>query len=54
MLDLISQALKAAKICFERLDGKMSTPQSHKAIHKFRDDPECTVFLATVGSAGVG
>lgn len=54
MLDLISQALNASDIKFERLDGKMSTPQRHKAIQKFRNDVKCTVFLATVGSAGVG
>lgn len=54
MLDLTSQALNANNIRFERLDGKMSTPQRHKAIQKFREDPICTVFLATVGSAGVG
>lgn len=54
MLDLISQALNANNIRFERLDGKMSTPQRHKAISNFRKDPKCTVFLATVGTAGVG
>ncbi|CAD6594367.1 MAG: hypothetical protein ASARMPRED_009263, partial [Alectoria sarmentosa] len=54
MLDLISQALNANNIRFERLDGKMSTPQRHRAIQNFRKDPRCTVFLATVGSAGVG
>ena len=54
MLDLIGQALNANKIHFERLDGKMSTPQRNKAINNFRNDPRCTVFLATVGSAGVG
>ncbi len=54
MLDLISRALTANGIRFERLDGRMSTPQRHRAIQKFRDEPECTVFLATIGSAGVG
>lgn len=54
MLDLISQALNANNIRFERLDGKMSTPQRHNAISNFRKDSKCTVFLATIGSAGVG
>lgn len=54
MLDLISKALDINNICFERLDGKMSNSQRHKAIQHFRSDPKCTVFLATVGSAGVG
>ncbi|KAM0796210.1 SNF2 family N-terminal domain-containing protein [Usnea florida] len=54
MLDLISKALHNDNIRFERLDGKMSNPQRHKAIQHFRSDPKCTVFLATVGSAGVG
>lgn len=54
MLDLISHALIANGIRFERLDGKMSTPQRNRAIQKFRADPGCTVFLATIGSAGVG
>ncbi len=54
MLDLISRALIAKGIRFERLDGKLSTPQRHRAIQTFRDEPGCTVFLATIGSAGVG
>ena len=54
MLDLIAQALNANNIHFERLDGKMSLPQRRKAMLNFRNDPNCTVFLATVGSAGVG
>lgn len=54
MLDLIGQGLSAAKIRYERLDGKMTTPQRHTAIQSFRNDPNCTVFLATIGSAGVG
>lgn len=54
MLDLISKALDINNIRFERLDGKMSNSKRHKAIQHFRSDPKCTVFLATVGSAGVG
>ena len=54
MLDLISCALVANGIRFERLDGKMSTPQRNRAIQTFRNEPRCTVFLATIGSAGVG
>lgn len=54
MLDLIGQALSINHIKFERVDGKMSNPQRHKAIENFRNDPRCSVFLATIGSAGVG
>ena len=54
MLDLISQALSVSDIRFERLDGSMSTPRREQAIDNFRNEPTCTVFLATIGSAGVG
>lgn len=54
MLDLISRALDTNGIRFKRLDGSMSTLQRDKAIKTFRNEPECTVFLATIGSAGVG
>lgn len=54
MLDLISRALDSNRIRFERLDGRMTTPRRDRAIKTFRNEPECTVFLATIGSAGVG
>ncbi|KAH0543143.1 hypothetical protein FGG08_002488 [Glutinoglossum americanum] len=54
MLDLVARALHSEGFVFERLDGKKTDTQRRKAIGNFRADPNCTVLLATIGSAGVG
>lgn len=54
MLNLVEIALRQSGIQFARLDGGKSDTQRRAALRKFRDDPTCTVLLATLGSAGVG
>ncbi|KAJ3462337.1 hypothetical protein MRS44_007123 [Fusarium solani] len=54
MLDLVEIALRQSGYCNERIDGQSSLPQRRDAISKFNNDPACTVFLATIGSAGEG
>jgi SNF2 family DNA or RNA helicase len=54
MLDLIEKALAAERIIFQRIDGGKSLRQRRQAIESFRNDPSCTVLLASIGSAGVG
>jgi SWI/SNF-related matrix-associated actin-dependent regulator of chromatin subfamily A3 len=54
MLDLIGQALSLNGFTFQRLDGSMGLGERRKALQDFRVNHECTVLLATLGSAGVG
>ena len=54
MLDLVELALSRENITFVRIDGQKSDQQRRKAIEAFRVNPQCTVLLATIGSAGVG
>jgi SNF2 family DNA or RNA helicase len=54
MLDLVEKALAAEQIAFQRIDGGMSLKNRKQAIQCFRDNPACTVLLASIGSAGVG
>ncbi|KAF8538868.1 SNF2 family N-terminal domain-containing protein [Trichophaea hybrida] len=54
MLDLVEQALDAEGIGFQRLDGSTTLQQRNKRIGSFRNDDDCTVLLATIGTAGVG
>jgi SNF2 family DNA or RNA helicase len=54
MLDLVERALDAEGIGFQRLDGSTTLQQRNKRIGVFRNDDDCTVLLATIGTAGVG
>ena len=54
MLDLIEKALAVEGIVFERIDGGKSLRHRRQAIQSFRNNPSCTVLLASIGSAGVG
>jgi superfamily II DNA/RNA helicase len=53
-LDLIEKALASAGIIFQRIDGGKSLRNRRHAIQSFRNNPSCTVLLASIGSAGVG
>lgn len=54
-LDLIEIALQDNGLdSFTRLDGTMLLKQRNAALDKFRDDPNITVLLATLGAGGVG
>jgi len=54
MLDLIQQALRQHGFGIQRIDGKTSLEDRSKALHQFGEDPDCTVMLASIGSAGEG
>ncbi|KAH7359599.1 SNF2 family N-terminal domain-containing protein [Pyrenochaeta sp. MPI-SDFR-AT-0127] len=54
MLNLIQQALEAEDYQVCRIDGSSSLEQRRNAINQFNDDPDCTIMLASIGSAGEG
>jgi SWI/SNF-related matrix-associated actin-dependent regulator of chromatin subfamily A3 len=54
MLDLIGVALRTNGFLFEQIDGSKSDLQRRSAIERFRTSPDCTILLASIGSAGVG
>jgi SNF2 family DNA or RNA helicase len=54
MLDLIQRALHSEGFGFQRIDGKTSLEGRRMAIEQFNQNPECTVMLASIGSAGEG
>ncbi|XDG09354.1 hypothetical protein ABKA04_008969 [Annulohypoxylon sp. FPYF3050] len=54
MLDLIGKALSIKAFKYQRLDGRMNLKQRANALDDFRKDQECTILLASLGSAAVG
>jgi len=54
MLDLIQQALATYSFNTCRIDGSTSLEERSRALNRFREDPDCSVMLATIGSAGEG
>ncbi|KAI1211065.1 SNF2 family N-terminal domain-containing protein [Annulohypoxylon truncatum] len=54
MLDLIGKALSANAFKYQRLDGSMNLRQRGHALEDFRMNPNCTILLASLGSAAVG
>ncbi|RYP49271.1 hypothetical protein DL768_004994 [Monosporascus sp. mg162] len=54
MLNLVEQALKKHGFNFKRMDGQTRLQDRAEALRLFKEDPECTIFLATIGSAGEG
>ena len=54
MLSLIELALYSEGLSFVRIDGQKTDSQRRAAILRFRTDPNCTILLASIGSAGVG
>ncbi|VUC36396.1 unnamed protein product [Clonostachys rosea] len=54
MLDLAQRVLNMANFKIQRMDGRKTLQARQKAIHEFNEDPECTVLLASIGSAGEG
>jgi superfamily II DNA or RNA helicase len=53
MTRLVAQELEAANIGFANLHGGVPSPQRAELLERFRDDPECRVFLST-DAGGVG
>lgn len=54
MLNFIEKALRMNKIGFQRIDGRTTLPGRAQALETFRNDPECRVMLASIGSIGEG
>lgn len=54
MLDLVEKALDGTGFQFQRIDGSKSPAHRKQALRIFNESPSCTIFLATLGSAGVG
>jgi SNF2 family DNA or RNA helicase len=52
MLDILASYLKEHKIGFATIRG--STRDRKEQLEKFRSDPSCEVFLASLQAAGVG
>ncbi|KAL8847504.1 MAG: hypothetical protein Q9221_007459 [Calogaya cf. arnoldii] len=53
-LDLIQIALEEHRIRYVRLDGKMARKQRAASLDAFRDDPNVTVILISIGAGGLG
>ena len=51
---MIEHALNSEKIQFARVDGGKSHEERKKAIQLFSKNEDCTVLLASIGSAGTG
>ncbi|PVI01811.1 hypothetical protein DM02DRAFT_671025 [Periconia macrospinosa] len=54
MLDLVQRALANYQFKTCRIDGSTSLEERSVALKKFNEDPDCSVMLATIGSAGEG
>ncbi|KAI1657871.1 SNF2 family N-terminal domain-containing protein [Daldinia decipiens] len=54
MLDLIGRALSLNSFTYQRLDGSKSLAQRRYALEEFRTNNDCTILLASLGSAAVG
>ncbi|KAI0434478.1 hypothetical protein F5Y09DRAFT_356747 [Xylaria sp. FL1042] len=54
MLDKVEQALLANCFTYRRIDGQSSLRSRAEAIKVFSDSSNCTVMLASIGSAGEG
>lgn len=53
-LDLIQIALEEHRIRYVRLDGKMARKQRTASLDAFRDNPNVTVILISIGAGGLG
>ena len=54
MLDLVGVALQLKGFVFQRIDGTHTEVRRRSSLEDFRNNACCTVFLASIGSAGVG
>jgi SNF2 family DNA or RNA helicase len=54
MLDFIQKALRKNSIGFQRIDGQTTLHSRAAALKAFRNDPDCRVMLASIGSVGEG
>ncbi|KAF7320309.1 SNF2 family DNA-dependent ATPase [Mycena kentingensis (nom. inval.)] len=54
MLDKIEDALEAAGIHYDRLDGTMKREERTRAMDALKHDPRCEVLLVSLKAGGVG
>ncbi|KZS95776.1 hypothetical protein SISNIDRAFT_494062 [Sistotremastrum niveocremeum HHB9708] len=54
MLDKVEEALEAASIRYERLDGTMKRDERTKAMEALKHDKSCEVLLVSLKAGGVG
>ncbi|KAK5631046.1 hypothetical protein RRF57_006761 [Xylaria bambusicola] len=54
MLNKVEQALLANGFNYRRIDGQLSLKSRGEAIKAFSENSDCTVMLASIGSAGEG
>lgn len=54
MLDFIEKALRNDGISYRRIDGQTTLQGRIAALAAFRDDAECKVMLASIGSVAEG
>ncbi|OCB87871.1 hypothetical protein A7U60_g5006 [Sanghuangporus baumii] len=54
MLDKVEDALEAAGICYERLDGTMKRDERTRAMEALKNEPACEVLLVSLKAGGVG
>ena len=54
MLNLIEPLLKARKLDYVRLDGQVPQKDRQPLVNRFREDPDCRLFITTnAGSTGL-
>ncbi|KAK2461626.1 hypothetical protein APHAL10511_006089 [Amanita phalloides] len=54
MLDKVEDALEAAKIHYDRLDGTMRRDERVRSMEALKHDPRCEVLLVSLKAGGVG
>jgi SNF2 family DNA or RNA helicase len=54
MLDLVQKDLKDEGFDLARIDGQTSLNKRREAIMQFQENSNCTIMLASIGSAGEG
>ncbi|KAJ7071194.1 SNF2 family N-terminal domain-containing protein [Mycena amicta] len=54
MLDKVEDALEAAAIHYDRLDGTMKREERTRAMDALKHDPRCEVLLVSLKAGGVG
>lgn len=54
MLDLIEEAIRAENMSWQRIDGQTNLEGRRMAVAEFSGRSDCTVMLASIGSAAEG
>ncbi|KAL6407082.1 hypothetical protein AUP68_09908 [Ilyonectria robusta] len=54
MLDLLETAVSDAGFVYQRIDGTKTLQQRRETLRRFKEEPSCTILLASLGSAAVG